>query len=197
MLTASFQAVMSKLENLVRGLSNKIDGFQKDFRNIWGSERNMGSVIPDVTTGTSHPWSYDFGAVQTLEMNRTHKERTYVNGLGVDQRRHPLDRHVAAMTGVRRAILHTRNNSPQNTQRHWDDVPDTPQYDEVINWGDNLAAGSHSIPPTNVATVSEETETLIKDACTIRLEHANRFKIKTLIPFLKWQHPGRPSWTII
>ena len=58
----------------------------------------------------------------------------------------------------------TRNNSPPNTRLSWDNVNDTPQYDEVTYWGDDLAAGSHSIPPTNVATVSEEMEIIITPA---------------------------------
>ena len=75
--------------------------------------------------------------------------------------------------------LCTQNNSLSNTRRPWDDVSHIPQYDKVIDWEDDLAAGSHSISPTNIATVSEETEILIKDACTIRLENANCLKINT------------------
>ena len=87
----------------------------------------------------------------------------------------------------------TWNNSPPNTRRPWDDVPDTPQYNEVIDWEDNLAAGSHSIPPTNVATMSEETEILIKDTCTVRLEHANHLKIRNTYSLPQVTIPDSPA----
>ena len=79
----------------------------------------------------------------------------------------------------------TQNNSLPNTWRPWDDVSHTPQYDEVIDWEDTFAAGSHSISPTNIVTVYEETEILIKDACTVRLKNANCLKINTILS-LKW-----------
>lgn len=47
------------------------------------------------------------------------------------------------------------------------------------NWlGDDSTVVGHSIPLTSVVTVSEETRTVIKNACTVRLEHADCLKIR-------------------
>ena len=156
---------MSELENLVRGLSNKVDGIQKDLDNPkkhLGSRRNMGSIAPDDTTDTIHPRSRSNSREESHSRRENPHERSRSGSASPPWRgthgRH--DRHSENPSC-------TRNNSLPNTRLSWDDVPDTPQYNEVTDWGDDLDAGSHSIPPTNVATMSEETEILIKDACTV------------------------------
>ena len=70
------------------------------------------------------------------------------------------------------------DNSSSRAQRFWDDIPDLPNYDEEVNWGDDSTAAGCSIPPTSVAIVSEEMGTVIKNACTVRLEHADCLKIR-------------------
>ena len=64
----------------------------------------MESVAPDDTPDTNHPRSHDLGAGQTPEKNLTLGERIHVNGLGVDQRCHLGEGHVATMIGARRAL---------------------------------------------------------------------------------------------
>ena len=138
----------------------------------------MESIAPDDTTDTNHPRSHNVGARQTLEKTFTLRERIHAKWSWSRSASPPRRGTRGHHDRCSESSSCTRNNSPPNTRLSWDDVPDTPQYDKVIDWGDDLAAGSHSIPPTNVATVSEETEILIKDACTVRLEHANRLKIR-------------------
>ena len=62
-------------------------------------------------------------------------------------------------------------------------IPDTPQYDETLEWEFNsdievTEPERRQAPPTNVASVSEETATLITEACTVRLENPDRLKIR-------------------
>ena len=125
----------------------------------------MGSIAPDETTDTNHPQSLDLEAGRTPAKNLTHRERdsmrTVLKYISIATSE-THDRHDRSSESP----LCTLNNSPPNTRRPWDDVSDTPQYDKVIHWEDDLAAGSRSISPTNIATVSEETEILIKDNCT-------------------------------
>ena len=172
---------MSELENLVRGLSNKVDGIQKDLDNLkkrsgkrkkhgkCHSRRHHRHQSPSESRSRSRLNSRE----ESHSWRENPRERSRSRSAS-SPRRGTRGRHDRCSESP----SCTRNNSPPNTQLSWDNVPDTPQYDEVTDWGDDLAAGSHSIPPTNVATVSEETEILIKDACTVRLEHANRLKIR-------------------
>ena len=137
----------------------------------------MESVAPDDTTDTNHPRILDLGAGRTPTKNLTLGEtpRKWSRSTSVSPPRSGIHgRH----DGHSESPSRTRNNLPPNNWHPWDNVPDTPQYDKTIDWEVNLAAGSHLIPPTNIATVSEETEILIKDACTVRVEHANRLKIR-------------------
>ena len=57
----------------------------------------------------------------------------------------------------------------------WEDIPDTLQYSEVVEWEYNsdIEPLGHQTHPTSIATVSEEMVSVISQACTIiRLECA-------------------------
>ena len=67
--------------------------------------------------------------------------------------------------------------------RSWEDIPDTPRYDEVIDWENNsdvepTGHGKSKAPPTSVAAVSEETGSIIHGACTFRLDYQDRLKVR-------------------
>ena len=83
------------------------------------------------------------------------------------------DRH----DGCSESSSQTRqDDSSSRAQRCWGDIPYLPDYDEEIDWRDDSTAAGRLIPPTSMATVSEETGTVIKNACTVRLEHADCIK---------------------
>ena len=109
--TASFQAVMSDLEKLIKDLSNKVDGFQKDLKIARESGRSIKSVGPGVTT--VHPCSHDLMAVRTQGTSLTLGESIK---LVVDPRHHLGERHVVIRIGARRAP-HTHMATRKGAQR--------------------------------------------------------------------------------
>jgi len=65
----------------------------------------------------------------------------------------------------------------------WEDIPDTPQYSETVDWEYNtdiedLLPDKQQAPPTTIATVSEKMGAIIYKACTTRLDYADRMKAR-------------------
>ena len=64
--------------------------------------------------------------------------------------------------------------------RAWDEAPvgKTPDYNELLTWGDSDEKEHPTT--TNLAAVSEKTESLFKEACTKRLLNSARLQIRNV-----------------
>ena len=132
-----FRAVMSELENLVRGLSNKVDGIQKDLDNLkkrsgkrkkhgkCRSRRHHRHQSPSESRSQSRSNSREDSHCWRENPHEQSRSRSASPPWRGTRGRH--DRRSESPS-------HTWNNSPPNTRLSWDNVPDTPQYDEVTNW---------------------------------------------------------------
>ena len=63
--------------------------------------------------------------------------------------------------------------------RDWEDIPEYPDYDEIITFEDQ---GFEGRPTSKVVEVSKETELLVKGACTKRLSNNTRLQIRNTFP---------------
>ena len=68
--------------------------------------------------------------------------------------------------------------------RIWHEVPvdDTPNYNEVITWRDSNDEAEDRPTTSNLAAVSEKTESLVKEACTKRLINSARLQTRNVFP---------------
>ena len=105
-------------------------------------------------------------------------------------RGHPEDRRSppsVAATSSRSGDIRS-NTTPRDNERNsgpsraWDEIPvdETPDYNELFAWGDSDNE-EHPIS-SNLAAVSESTESLVKEACTKRLPNGARLQTRNAFP---------------
>lgn len=66
------------------------------------------------------------------------------------------------------------NRASRRTPRDWEDIPDVPNFEEPLHWDSDEGER----PATRLLTVSEETESLLKEACTKRLLNSARLQTR-------------------
>ena len=179
---------MSELESLVKNLSDKFDGLQNDLDDLkrCSGKRKKHRRRHSRRHRRRHSSSRSGSRSSSGHREDSHSRREIPLSLHARSRsrsaspprRGPRDRHNRE--GSRSP---TREDELPTRTRRWEDIPNTPQYNEVVEWEYNSdielpEPERRQAPPTNVATVSEETGGVITKACTARLEYTDCLKIK-------------------
>ena len=178
---------MSELESLVKNLSDKFDGLQNDLDKLKrrsGKRKKHGKRHSrrhhrrhsDSSSRSRSRSNHREDSLSRRGSSSSRRERSRSRSTSSPRRgsRGRHDRGSGSPAGV---------DEPSLKNRRWHDIPDTPQYDETLEWEFNsdievTEPERRQAPPTNVASVSEEMATLITEACTVRLENPDRLKIR-------------------
>ena len=176
---------MSELESLVKNLSDKFDGLQKDLdmlkhrsekrkkhgkRHSHHRHRRHSSLRSRTRSSSDHRGRSRSRREQSGSVRTRSRSRSVLPPRRGTRGHHDRD---AETPGVER----------ERMPRSWEDIPDTPRYDEVIDWENNsdvkpTGHGKSKAPPTSVAAVSEETGSIIHGACTFRLDYQDCLKVR-------------------
>ena len=175
---------MSELESLVKNLSDKFDGLQNYLNKLKhrSEKRKKHGKRHSRRRHRRHSPSRSRSRSSSDHRGGSHSWRENPSSLPERSR----SRSASPPRGDTRGRHDRNSRSPTHeSTRSWEDIPDTPQYSEVVEWEYNsdiepVGPGKLQAPPTNVAAVSEETGSIISQACTSRLEYADRLKVRNV-----------------
>jgi len=79
-------------------------------------------------------------------------------------------------------------------KRNWEDIPDYPDYDEILEFNTSDIETQAAIPATRVMEVTADTQALLTEKFAARSEKGNRLKVRNAYTLARCQKPRPLNW---